>query len=293
MPVAYSLIEPYRLAVHRFNVVMKNLPAAAEGLRIVQLSDLHYSAITSPRVVRDAVTACNAERPDLIVLTGDYVSRRDSYAHLSLARRWARPVMQYARQVAHELARLRATEAVLAVPGNHDHSQRRFDAIEQLLQEAGISTLVNRSKLVRGALPVIGLDDLRGGRPLIRQACAGIAPEQPQVILSHNPRLLQSVADRHCLLLAGHTHGGQVHLPWTNFRRRPADMRGTAWFQGWYRAGRARMYVNAGVGSVHFPMRFRCPPEIGVFTLTARDAGEENDSVEKSDLRARGSYGSI
>jgi predicted MPP superfamily phosphohydrolase len=106
----------------------------------------------------------------------------------------------------------------------------------------------------------------------MRQACAGIAPDEAQIILSHNPRMLHSVAHRRCLLLAGHTHGGQVHLPVTNFRRRPADMRGTPWYQGWYGLGRARMYVNAGVGSVHFPMRLRCPPEIAVFTLVSSDA---------------------
>ncbi|HVF09885.1 MAG TPA: metallophosphoesterase [Abditibacteriaceae bacterium] len=271
-PVAYSLIEPHRLVVRRFTVVMQDLPRDLAGLRVVQLSDLHYSAITSPRIVRHAVMMCNAQRPDVVVLTGDYVSRRSSYSQLSLARLWARPVMEYAQEVAQEVAQLKAAEGIFAVPGNHDHSQRRFDAIERLLNGAGVITLVNRSVLLRGVLPLIGLDDLRGGRPLIRQACDGIAPDQPQVILSHNPRLLQSVAERRCLLLAGHTHGGQVRLPLTALRRRPSDMRGTAWYQGWYGLGRAQMYVSAGVGSVHFPMRFRCPPEIAVFTLVSGDA---------------------
>src|SRR5687767_7108509 len=99
-PLAYSLIEPHRLAIRHFNVVMQGLPRGVEGLRIAQLSDLHYSAITAPHIVRDAVAACNRERPDLVVLTGDYVSRRDSYSHISLARLWARPVMEYAQRVA-------------------------------------------------------------------------------------------------------------------------------------------------------------------------------------------------
>jgi len=266
-PVAYALLEPYRLLVRRFEVVLRDLPPAVEGLRIAQLSDLHCSAITPPALVRRAVAVCNAQNPDVTVLTGDYVSRRNSYASFTLARMWARPIMEYAADMAAELSNLRAPLGVFAVPGNHDHSKQRFDAIETLMQQAGVQTLVNRSVLLRDELPLIGLDDLRGGRPLARKACTGIAPDRAQVVLSHNPRMIWSMATRNCLLLAGHTHGGQVHLPLTDFRRRPRDMRGTEWHQGWYEQDQARMYVSSGVGSVHFPMRFRCPPEIAVFTL--------------------------
>jgi predicted MPP superfamily phosphohydrolase len=270
-PIAYSLLEPYRLLVRRFDVVMRDLPAAADGLRIAQLSDLHCSAITPPAMVRRAVNVCNAQQPDVIVLTGDYVSRRNSYAQITLARLWARPIMEYAAAMAEELSQLCAPLGVFAVPGNHDHSRQRFDAIEALMQQAGVTTLVNRNVRLRDELPLIGLDDLRGGRPNVKKACEGIAPDAAQVVLSHNPRMVWSMAQRNCLLLAGHTHGGQVHLPLTDFRRRPKDMRGTEWHQGWYELERARMYVSAGVGSVHFPMRFRCPPEIVVFTLRSGD----------------------
>lgn len=270
-PIAYSLIEPYRLLLKRFDVVMRDLPPAVEGLRIAQLSDLHCSAITPPALVRRAVEICNTQQPDIIVLTGDYVSRRNSYAHVTLARIWAKPVMEYAAAMAQEVSNLKAQMGVFAVPGNHDHSRGHFDAIESLMQQAGITTLVNRSTLVRDALPLIGLDDLRGGRPEVRTAFDGIAPEQAQIVLSHNPRMVWSMATRNCLLITGHTHGGQVHLPFTNFRRRPRDMRGTEWHQGWYELEQARMYVSSGVGSVHFPMRFRCPPEVAVFTLRSGD----------------------
>ncbi|MDF2440179.1 MAG: uncharacterized protein JWN98_1163 [Abditibacteriota bacterium] len=266
-PVIYSLIEPHLIQVHRFDVEMENLPESVHGLRIVQFSDLHISAITSPRLLRRVVEMSNHLNPDAVVLTGDFISRRGSYSHLTGARIWARPVMEYAHDMAEELKALRAPDGIFGVPGNHDHSRGRFEAIGKLLQGAGVATLVNQSTLIRDVLPVVGLDDLRAGRPDLPRAFAGIEQDDAQVVLSHNPRILPRLADRNCLILSGHTHAGQVHLPFTNFRRRPQDMHGSDLFQGWYAGGRAKLYVSSGVGSVHFPMRFRCPPEITVFTL--------------------------
>ena len=128
----YSLIEPHRLRVRRFDVAIQNLPRAADGLRIAQLSDLHFSAITGESVVRRAVELCNAEKPDVIVLTGDYISRRNSYSSFTLASHWARDVMGYAQEMARVVADLRAPEGVFAVPGNHDHWDGNCDAIMNL-----------------------------------------------------------------------------------------------------------------------------------------------------------------
>ncbi|MBV9864696.1 MAG: metallophosphoesterase [Abitibacteriaceae bacterium] len=269
VPIAYSLVEPHYLRVRHFTVCLEGMPAALDGLRVVQLSDLHFSAITSAALIHHAVDLCNAQQPDLVVLTGDYVSRRNSYSQVTLARRWARPLMEYGEAMAEEVARLKAPLGIFAVPGNHDYSMGSFEAVRQLLNGVGVKTLVNESLRIEGSLPIVGLDDLRASRPLLRQACEGIAPDEPHIILSHNPRLLQRVPDRNCLMLSGHTHGGQVHLPFTSFRKRPHDMGETEWHQGWYRHGQAQMYVSAGVGSVHFPMRFRCPPEMPVFTFRA------------------------
>jgi predicted MPP superfamily phosphohydrolase len=136
-----------------------------------------------------------------------------------------------------------------------------------LLRENGARPLVNGSTLVRDVLPIIGLDDLRAGRPISKKAFENIAPETAQIVLSHNPRLLPSISNRNALMLSGHTHAGQVLLPVLPIRVKPSDVGSTPHLKGWYRQGRAQLYVNPGLGSVHFPMRFRCPPEISVFTL--------------------------
>ena len=263
----YSLIEPHRLQVRRFDVALPNLPPEVEGLRIAQLSDLHFSAITGPDVVRRAVHLCNEEKPDVIVLTGDYVSRRNSYAGFTLAHFWARDIKAYAAEMAAIVAGLQAPEGVFAVPGNHDLAGGNGRDILGLLQQSGVQVLVNQVACLRDVLPLIGLDDLRAGRPDLAIACCNITLETPQIFLSHNPRLFARLAERNCLVISGHTHGGQVHLPVTGFRRRPRDMRFSPWHQGWYKWQSAQMFISVGVGSVHFPMRYHCPPEIVVYTL--------------------------
>lgn len=265
---AYSLIEPHRIVVNRFEVALRNLPPQLTGFTIAQLSDLHCSALTSPKFIARAVEICNALQPDMIALTGDFISRRNSYLKLTGAQFWAKSELEYAEEVAGVLAHLHAPDGVFAVPGNHDHFGGNCDVIMNLLQENGVQPLVNRSTRVRNALlPVVGLDDLRAGNPQLQQAFQNVAPELPQIILSHNPRLLPSVSKRNALMLSGHTHAGQVLLPWPPIRVKPSDVKSTPHLKGWYRLHQAQLYVNPGLGSVHFPMRFRCPPEISVFVL--------------------------
>ena len=264
--VAWSLVEPHLVALREHEVYLPGLPREAEGLKIVQLSDLHVSAMTGGEFLGRVVERVNALQPDVIALTGDYVSRRNSYARFTGARSWARPMAEYARRMAGELKGLCARLAVLAIPGNHDHSMGRFEAIGGLLEAVGIQTLENKSVRLAG-IPFVGLDDVRAGRPLLPKAFADVERERAQVVLAHNPRLLGLLRGRNALVLAGHTHAGQIHLPGTSFRRRPGDMSGSPWFQGWYRQEGAQMYVSSGLGSVHFPARLRCPPEITLFVL--------------------------
>ena len=265
-PLLAALLEPYKIVVRRHDVFLENLPRQAEGMRLAQLSDLHCSVITPAFVTRRAVRLCNELTPAAVLLTGDYVSRRNSYFRFSGARVLARPMLEYMNEVARELSHLRAPCGVFAVPGNHDYSEGNFEFFAELLRENGVTVLRNASTRVR-EIAIIGLDDLRAGTPDAPRAAAGISADEAQIILTHNPRAARFFANRNALILAGHTHGGQVHLPLTNFRRRPADMERSLLLQGFYNIGRAQLYVNNGIGSVHLPLRFRCPPEIALFTL--------------------------
>ena len=267
--VVWSLIEPHRVVVRAFDVALPDLPDEAAGLRVLQLSDLHVSAMTSARFLARAIETCNDLKPDIVALTGDYVSRRSSYLGPSGARAWARPIMDYAHEMAREVSKLEARIGVFAIPGNHDHARDNSAAISNLLEDNGVQVLLNRNLRLEacGELAICGVDDLRAGNPDYERAFADVSRDEAQIILAHNPRMMEMIRGRNALLLSGHTHGGQIHLPLTNFRRRPSDMHGSPWFGGWYRQNRTQMYVSSGLGSVHFPARLRCPPEIVVFTL--------------------------
>lgn len=263
----YALIEPYRLEVRRFDVSLENLPPEAEGLRVLQISDLHAGAI-QPRFLRHKIIeAVRAEKPDLIALTGDFVSRHGSYSRLVCARFFAAPSLETAKIVASELAALQPKLGIFAVPGNHDLVGESFAPIGAALEAAGIQTLVNRSIPLGNGLILAGLDDLRVGNPDFRAAFSGFEPHQAHLILNHNPRAALLMTHRNALILSGHTHAGQIRLPIKALQKFPVDVGNSFYLRGFYNLGRAQLYVSRGAGGVHFPLRLRARPEIAVFTL--------------------------
>jgi predicted MPP superfamily phosphohydrolase len=263
----YAAIEPWLLDVTHFDVHLENLPPSAVGMRILQISDLHYGALMPRQMLDRILKVCQREQPDLIALTGDMVSRRESYSRFTLMRRFAKPVMDYARTVAQEISGLHPPLGVYAVPGNHDLWNGSFAPIEEVLAECGIHSLSNRSLRLENGLLLAGVDDLRAGRPEVREALKEVAHDEAQLILNHNPRLAMLMADRNALILSGHTHAGQVRLRGSQMHKFPVDLGRSFYLDGFYRLGRAQLYVSRGTGCVHFPLRFGARPEISVFTL--------------------------
>ncbi len=263
----YALIEPYRLEVRRFDVFLENLPPDAENLRVLQISDLHAGAI-QPRFLRHRILqAARAENADLIALTGDLVSRHNSYSRLVFAQFFAAPSLETAEIVAHEIADLQPRLGIFAVPGNHDLVGESFAPIGAVLEKAGIKTLVNRSTRLENGLILAGLDDLRVGNPDFRAAFAKVEADEATLILNHNPRAALLMAHRNALILSGHTHAGQIRLPIKALQKFPVDVGSSFYLRGFYNLSRAQLYVSRGAGYIHFPLRLRARPEIAVFTL--------------------------
>lgn len=264
--LAWAFTEPWLLRIRRHTVTLPGLPAEAEGFRIVQISDLHAGAITPRVLVRRIIAASNAERPDLVALTGDFVSRRNSYLKQSGARTYARPLDEYAEGLAEDLKDLRAPRGLFAVPGNHDHFERSFDYLAGILERAGVRSIVNEALELPNGMWLGGTDDRRAGYPNVNETFARVPRDAPQVILTHNPRLAWLLRERNALILSGHTHGGQIRLP--GYLHSPVDMTGSSWVLGFYRLDVAQLYVSSGVGAIGVPLRLGVPPEIAVFTLT-------------------------
>jgi uncharacterized protein len=226
-------------------------------LRLVQLSDLHYSRWHGPRAVRAWVAAAMAAQPDLIVLTGDLVDGATEAAELEL--------------FVAELARLRAPLGVFACWGNHDYEMNDnavgLAGFEALLRAAGLRLLVNANQRLRPDLVLAAVDDLWRGQANSNLALAGIDPDgqQATLLLSHNPDVLPDVPVWLALTLCGHTHGGQIKIPgFGPFKT--ASRYGTRFAEGFVEAP-ALGFVSRGLGTSIAPVRLFCPAEVVVFDL--------------------------
>jgi predicted MPP superfamily phosphohydrolase len=255
------LVEPTWLEVNRLTIPLPT-DSPARGLRIVQLSDFHFQRRVPARYVERCVAAANAENPDLIALTGDYVHK----GH------------RYVEGIAELLSRLSAPLGVFAVLGNHDHAVRnalgfrRYPKLHQRIVEAlvqrGIRVLHNELMTVELdglRYQISGVDDLWSRRCRPDVALVGLDPGLPHVMLAHHPRTIELLDGRRCdLMLSGHTHGGQIHTQ--QFGSVTLGRRMKRYAAGLYAHGDSRLYVNKGVG-FGLPIRYNRRPEIAVFDL--------------------------
>ena len=245
--------------VVHYRVGVADWPAGTPSLRIVQMSDVHVAWPDMPverlaRIVRQA----NALRPDLIVLTGDY----------SGGKVWDRRIGNLDTAIA-PLRRLRARYGVFAARGNHDGPY--WTPI--VFARTPIVLLQNRW-VAAGPITLAGIDDITGpGEPSgrTRATVAGAPADRPLVLIAHEPDFFQWVPPSVDLVIAGHTHGGQIKLPWFG-----APTTGRAYLDAHLRGlfvepGKA-MVVSSGIGTSIVPLRIGVPPEIVVITLGPRAA---------------------
>ncbi|MBV9924726.1 MAG: metallophosphoesterase [Acidobacteria bacterium] len=246
-----ALAEPYQLAVERHAIGLKRLPRALDGLRIVHLSDIHHSPFTGREQVERAVEVANSLQPDVIALTGDYVSHE----------------REYVQPCAEMLGRLKARRGVYACLGNHDNWVDA-DLVTDLFTLAGIRVLNNEGLRFedRGAsFWLAGVQDTMVGLEDLPLALAGSSADEMKLLLAHNPVILRRAARAGCdLVLSGHTHGGQV--TWRSERSASGRVRRRI-LRGLGRRGETQIYVTRGLGTVVLPVRYGCLPEVSLLTL--------------------------
>lgn len=236
------------------------LPEAFSGFRIVQVSDIHFEEYTEPSFLRLIIHRINHLAPDMVLLTGDFISR-------------APMPLSFAKHAAvHCAALLRELQCPqkYAVLGNHDNVAT--ETVVHSLSENGIPVLVNRYVPIERKgqrFWLGGIDDSGTGHPILDLAIPR-QPDGPVILMSHQPDFTDSIV-RHPrgplvdVVLAGHTHGGQVRLPFLGPLVLPPG--GKKYVEGFFRFNRMQLYVNRGVGTVGLPVRFNCSPEITLFTL--------------------------
>ncbi|MEA5617995.1 metallophosphoesterase [Cronbergia sp. UHCC 0137] len=267
-----------RLRVDKITVKIPGLPVSLQGKKLVQLSDFHYDGLRlSEEMLESAIAATNEIEPDLILLTGDYVTDDPT------------PIYELAQRLKH----LQSDSGIYAVLGNHDiHFNHSQAEVTNALTSIGIQVLWNQIAYPLGKeLPLVGLADYWSREfnpaPIMEQ----LDPSVPRIVLSHNPDTAKILEKwRVDLQLSGHTHGGHIVIPGLGplvlyykrlLKKLPKKLRcwlslslGDCtkvvryweWAQGFHNIEENQLYVNRGLGTYR-PGRLFCPPEVTVITL--------------------------
>lgn len=253
-----SMFETFNYELTETDVLIRGLPAAFEGFRVALLTDVHHSRIVPVEEVRRVVALANGAGPDMIALTGDYTTSR---------RRYIEPC-------AEALGGLRAPSGVWAVLGNHDH-YTDAELTTRALEGRGINVLSNANTLLRrgpDALQLAGLDDWGWGKADWGRALGGVDLSRPTLLLSHEPAVLDMPESRGLsLILSGHTHGGQISLPFVGAPARHLEQ--FRYLRGLYEKDGTQLYVSRGTGMIGLPLRFGARPEIAIIRLRMAEDG--------------------
>ncbi len=245
-------IERRFVRIRRLDVAITDLPAEFDGFTIAQLSDLHVGSFDPKKRALEWVALSNSLNPDLAVVTGDLVTSGTGFY----------------TDVADAIAALRAKEGVFVSMGNHD--QAHNDELSRLLEARGPTVLRNAAHILqRGNAQLIlaGLDGRIASPADAARVVRSCSTGAPLILLSHYPWPFQAVAAAGAdLVLTGHTHGGQLALPFLSQRFNLARLTRQL-SRGLYYSGKTAMYVNAGLGTTGPPMRLAVPPEIALVTL--------------------------
>lgn len=258
--VGYSVMAgSAHYTVETVPLKLPRLPRAFAGLRIVQISDIHMGSWMNLDRLRQAADLVLAQKPDLLLLTGDFLFGHNfneaSRGHL--------------KDLITVLAPLAAELPAFAVLGNHDY-WTNSEAVREMLSACQITDLTNTVfTLTRGSenLHLCGVDDVWEGNVQLENVLSQLTGNSAAILLAHEPDFadISAATGRFDLQVSGHSHGGQVVIPYYGPPILP--LLGEKYHSGLYKVGEMFQYTNRGVGTGALPVRFNCPPEITLFIL--------------------------
>jgi predicted MPP superfamily phosphohydrolase len=245
-----ALDEANSLTLEKVEITLARLPKKLDGLKIIHLSDTHHSPFTNLEHIARAVAVANRLKPDMFMLTGDYVSHE----------------RKYIEPVAKVLGKLKSEFGAYACLGNHDH-WTDAELVTKHFREAGINVLINegfRFEARGGSFWLAGVDDYMVGKTDLAAALRGSFPDEMKLLLAHNPVIFRQAARAEVdLTLSGHTHGGQIKIRDKEKRILPRRKLSS----GLHRRKTSQIYITRGIGTVVLPVRYQCPPEISLLEL--------------------------
>jgi uncharacterized protein len=253
-------VSPFLLSGYGAAHAARNHPAVeltlpfGSPLRVVQLTDIHAGIFMTREMMGRYVDQVIALKPDLFVLTGDYISNSTAFFP----------------GFVEEMARVQSRYGTFATMGNHEHWCGELSYYRDLFERHGIRLLQNAHQVIQAdqnTFAVAGIDDLRWGQPDLDAALRGLKPNLPVLLLSHRPEIFPEAAEHRIpLTLSGHYHGGQVKLSLPGGDVSLAHLR-TPYPEGHYRINASHLYVSRGIGTTFTPVRLNAPPEVTLFKL--------------------------
>ncbi len=251
------VFEPYNFKIEKVKISLRNLPSSFENIKIVQISDIHSKKFgRKERIVLDFLDKL---KPDYVFITGDIIDYK------------ARKI-EPCRPFWHALGQ-RYVDRIFAVFGNHIHQNKKVNVhiFKRTLEEDKISVLVNENRKLQRAgefIYIVGVDDPSWTKHQdFEKARQGVESSFIKVLLAHSPEIIEDIKPGDVdLILCGHTHGGQVKLPYLRAYWDMTKYHGR-YARGLFKVKEANLYVNRGVGTSLLPIRFNCPPEITLIEL--------------------------
>ena len=276
--VVWGLLEPKFIDVEEETAIIPNLPPAWEGKRIGQVSDFQVGMwFDNTGTMRDSIKKLVEDKPAAVLITGDFI-----YHSLPNASEELSKVTQAIQPL------IKANIPTYAVLGNHDYSHKPAlpelgEQVKNTLEGIGVKVLQNQavnidSPAVQGSnqpLYLVGLGAYIAKNSDVKKALAELPDNSPRVVMMHNPASFAAFPPQTApLAVAGHTHGGQIRLPFTPQWSylsliKGEKVYGDAWIKNYGEAGN-NLYVNRGIGFSDVPIRINCAPEVTLFTLRSK-----------------------
>lgn len=242
------------IEITKHNIKVSGLGRKFDGYKVLQLSDIHLGSWMGEEKLQEIVDLTNEQKPDIILITGDFVSYF---------------LVDIPESMQIIMRKLNAKDGVYAVLGNHDYWENTGQIIKDI-KKSGINLLTNDvAEIKRGKekLIVAGVDDILDGKPDLKKVLDKLNDDSPAIIMCHEPDYAIEVTKtkRFFLQLSGHSHGGVITIPGL------PTIKGRMFkhfHRGMYDVDGMKLYVNRGVGSHIFRLRINCKPEISIFKLT-------------------------
>jgi uncharacterized protein len=247
-------IEPNWIEINSLQLTLPHLAAEFDGYKIVQISDIHVNKWMTTARLNRIVRLVNQQKPDLIAVTGDFVTRSQE---------------RFIPNLNATIGQLSAKDGIYGVLGNHDYSVNAAE-VEKILAKNNIINLKNTFYTLQrnsAKLHLAGVDDVCFGKDRLDLVLKNLPSDGATILLAHEPDFADKskVTGRFDLQLSGHSHAGQIRIPFLPPLVLPTF--GKKYYSGLYQLGEMKLYTNRGLGMTGFHLRFNCRPEITVFSL--------------------------